>query len=77
LETDRGPIVVNQIAGLIARRIVCWSKVGDTLQQGQRYGLIRFGSQVDVVFPKSGVEMAVKKGDRVVGGLSVIARWNQ
>ena len=77
IETDRGPIVVNQIAGLIARRIVCWTKEGETLGQGERYGLIRFGSQVDVIFPKGSVDFTVKVGDRVLGGETVIARWKQ
>jgi phosphatidylserine decarboxylase len=77
IETPKGVIIVNQIAGLIARRIVCWTKEGDLVRQGERYGLIRFGSQVDVIFPKSGTEMAVKVGDRVVGGETVIARWTK
>jgi phosphatidylserine decarboxylase len=77
VETPKGPIVTNQIAGLIARRIVCWVKEGDSLQQGQRYGLIRFGSQVDVVFPKDAVEIVAKPTERVVGGKSVIARWTK
>lgn len=77
IENERGPIVVNQIAGLIARRILCWKKVGDHVVQGDRYGMIRFGSQVDVVFPSTGTQMSVEKGDRVVGGLTVIARWTR
>ena len=77
VSTDRGPLVINQIAGLIARRIVCWVKEGDTVTQGGRYGLIRFGSQVDVVFPSSGAEILVKPDQRVVGGKTVIARWTR
>jgi phosphatidylserine decarboxylase len=77
IESERGPVVVNQIAGLIARRIKCWVKAGDNVTQGQRYGLIRFGSQVDVVLPKTGAEFVAKKGDRVVGGKTVIARWTR
>lgn len=74
IETKNGPVVVTQVAGLIARRIVCWAKEGVSLKQGERYGLIRFGSQVDVALPiKSKVMVAV--GDRVVGGRTVIARW--
>lgn len=75
LETTRGSVVVTQIAGLIARRIVWWINEGQELKAGQRYGLIRFGSQVDVLLPPA-AEPAVKVGDRVTGGLSVIARWN-
>lgn len=75
IETKKGPVVVNQIAGLIARRIVCWIKNGASLSQGERYGLIRFGSQVDVIFPKGSVTFESKPGDRVVGGETVLARW--
>lgn len=75
VETDRGPLVINQIAGLIARRIVCWRKEGDMVKQGERYGLIRFGSQVDVIFPAAGAQMVAKVGEKVVGGETVIARW--
>lgn len=74
LETKHGSLIVTQIAGLIARRIVCWVKRGNKLEQGERYGLIRFGSQVDLHLPmKTKVMVAV--GDRVVGGETVIARW--
>jgi phosphatidylserine decarboxylase len=75
IESSHGPVVVNQIAGLIARRIVCWTKEGAGVTQGERYGLIRFGSQVDVIFPKDSVVFNVKPGDKVAGGASVIARW--
>ncbi|MBV9079605.1 MAG: phosphatidylserine decarboxylase [Elusimicrobia bacterium] len=75
IDSPRGPIVVNQIAGLIARRILCWVKHGDAVQQGQRYGLIRFGSQVDVIFPTTGVSIEVKPGERVVSGVTVLAKW--
>jgi phosphatidylserine decarboxylase len=74
LVTDRGTILVKQIAGLIARRIVCWVKEGDALEQGERYGLIRFGSQVDVLMPPS-TEVTISEGDRVVGGRTVIGKW--
>jgi phosphatidylserine decarboxylase len=76
LETPRGPIVLRQIAGLIARRIVAWSQEGDTLEKGQRFGMIRFGSRTDVYLPLE-VEVLVKPGDRVQGGATVIARWPQ
>ena len=56
-----------QIAGLIARRIVCWSKPGENLAVGDRIGLIKFGSRVDVFLP-AGSKIYVKRGDRVVGG---------
>jgi phosphatidylserine decarboxylase len=72
--SPRGKVEVTQIAGLIARRIVCWAKEGQAFEQGQRYGLIRFGSQVDVYVPDS-AEVMVKKGDRVKSGITVVAKW--
>lgn len=74
LETSRGNVVVRQIAGLIARRIVAWSKEGDSLAKGQRFGMIRFGSRTDVYLPVE-CEVLVEKGQRVAGGSSLIARW--
>lgn len=64
-------ILVKQIAGLIARRIVCYAKPGDTITRGERYGLIRFGSRVDLFLPKD-ADVSVKVGDRVKGGSDVI-----
>jgi phosphatidylserine decarboxylase len=65
-------ILVKQIAGLIARRIVCYAKAGDAIKRGDRYGLIRFGSRVDIFLPKS-AEIKVKPGDRIKGARDVIA----
>lgn len=64
-------ILVKQIAGLIARRIVCYAKPGDTIKTGDRYGLIRFGSRVDLFLPKD-AEIKVKVGDRVMGARDII-----
>jgi phosphatidylserine decarboxylase len=72
IETPRGKVLTRQIAGLIARRIVTYSKVGEQVQQGQRMGLIRFGSRVDVFLPLDAV-IKVKIGDMPVAGSSVIA----
>ena len=66
-------VVCTQIAGILARRIVCWSKTGDTLERGQKFGLIKFSSRTDVLMPSS-VMVTVKVGDRVRGGETVIAR---
>jgi phosphatidylserine decarboxylase len=74
IDHPRGSVRVVQVAGLIARRIVCRLKEGDTVERGERYGLIRFGSRVDVFLPAT-AEVAVKVGDRVRGGESVVARW--
>jgi phosphatidylserine decarboxylase len=74
LETAAGVrIAFVQIAGLIARRIICYPKVGDMLVRGTRYGLIRFGSRVDVYLPVY-VEPLVKLGDCTTAGLTVLGR---
>jgi phosphatidylserine decarboxylase len=72
LEGDGQRVVFKQIAGLLARRIVFTPKVGDRLERGQRVGLIKFGSRVDVIFDAS-ARVNVKVGDRVKGGASVLA----
>ena len=73
LATSLGEIGVKQIAGLVARRIVCRAKVGTDLQKGTRFGLIRFGSRVDLIVPP-GLEIVCKLGDKVVAGESVMIR---
>jgi len=70
---DGRSAVVTQVAGLIARRIVCWPAVGDTLIQGERFGMIRFGSRLDVYLPGAS-EVLVKKGERVFAGESILCR---
>src|SRR6478752_9650303 len=72
-QNARGIFVVRQLTGMIARRIVGWSQVGDELKKGEHFGMIRFGSRTEVYLPLDS-EMLVKVGDRVVGGSSVIAR---
>ena len=64
-------VLVKQIAGLIARRIVCWPNKGDLYEPGQRYGLIRFGSRVDILLPEN-IKLSVVCGDIVSGGQSII-----
>jgi phosphatidylserine decarboxylase len=66
-------VVVRQIAGVLARRVVLWKKKGDRVKLGERVGLMKFSSRMDVVVP-SGVEVLVKRGERVTGGVSVIGR---
>jgi phosphatidylserine decarboxylase len=66
-------IMFRQIAGLLARRIVLWKKQGDTVQLGERVGLMKFSSRMDVIVP-SEVEVLVRKGDRVVAGITVLGR---
>jgi phosphatidylserine decarboxylase len=72
IETPRGRILTRQIAGLIARRIVTYSKQDEKVEQGQRMGLIRFGSRVDVFVPLD-ARILVKVGDITVAGQTVLA----
>src|SRR6202790_5635132 len=74
LSTDAGEMVFKQIAGLIARRVVSWKSEGERVARGERIGLVRFGSRVDVWVPKD-AEILVKLGENVKGGSSVLARW--
>jgi phosphatidylserine decarboxylase len=74
IEGDGIRIEVKQIAGLIARRVVCWKKQGESLKRGELFGLIRFGSRVDIVVPEK-VQIAVEVGDRVYGGSSVLGEY--
>src|SRR5713226_3679184 len=74
LETDAGELTFKQIAGLIARRVVCWKKSGDRVARGERIGLVRFGSRADLWLPRDS-ELLVKVGDHVAGGSSVVAYW--
>jgi phosphatidylserine decarboxylase len=74
LSTDAGEMVFKQIAGLIARRVVSWKKAGEAVARGERIGLVRFGSRVDVWLPKE-AEILVKLGENVKGGSSTLARW--
>lgn len=66
-------IVFRQIAGVLARRIVLWKKKGDRVALGERVGLMKFSSRMDVVLPAE-VDVMVRKGDRVIGGVSVLGR---
>ncbi len=72
-ENSRVTIVVRQLTGAIARRIVAWAKVGDELKKGERFGMIRFGSRTELYLPLSATVL-VKVGDHVAGGSTVIAR---
>ena len=67
-------VVCKQIAGVLARRIVCWKRPGDRLELGERFGLIKFGSRTDLVLPPE-VEVVVAVGARVSGGATVIGRY--
>lgn len=73
IEGEKMTVVCTQIAGIVARRIVCWSKTGDNLELGEKFGLIKFSSRTDLLMPNE-VEVQVKVGDRVIGGETIIAR---
>ena len=70
---ERITVVCRQIAGVLARRIVCWKRAGDRVALGERFGLIKFSSRTDVVLPPE-VELTVRVGERVRGGVSIIGR---
>ena len=72
-ETPRATLVVRQLTGAIARRIVAWADVGDELKKGDRFGMIRFGSRTEVYLPLA-ADVLVKVGDHVNGGSTIIAR---
>lgn len=76
LVNERLTVVVTQIAGILARRIVSWKKLGDRLEKGELYGMIKFGSCTEVFLPLS-VDVCVRKGDKVVGGETVIGRIHE
>ena len=72
IDGPHGPVGAVQIAGLVARRILCWSEEGDALGQGERFGLIRFGSRVDVFLPE-GTTPRVALGQTMIAGETVLA----
>jgi len=74
--TEHGEIVYKQIAGWVARRVVSWKKAGETVARGERIGLVRFGSRMDIWLPEI-AEIAVKVGETVHGGSSILARMPQ
>jgi phosphatidylserine decarboxylase len=75
LDTTKGKVLVRQIAGLVARRIVTDHAVGQRVEQGERMGMIRFGSRVDLFVPV-GTRVLVRVGDRTRAGVTVVAQWN-
>ena len=74
IKGERLTVVCKQIAGVLARRIVCWKRPGDSLELGERFGLIKFGSRTDLVLPGE-VEVLVRVGERVSGGVTIIGRF--
>ncbi len=76
LDNGRLRVLVIQVAGILARRIVSWVTLGHKLKQGECYGMIKFGSSTELVVPKN-VEITVHKGDTVIGGITVMGRVKQ
>jgi phosphatidylserine decarboxylase len=73
IQGEKITVVCKQIAGILARRIVCWKAAGDSLGLGERFGMIKFSSRTDVILPAN-VRVTVKEGERVRGGITVIGR---
>ena len=69
---EKTTVIVRQIAGLVARRIVFWKQKGDIVEKGERFGLIKFSSRVDVLL-EPGINIIVKPGDRLKAGSSILA----
>ncbi|HEU4437196.1 MAG TPA: phosphatidylserine decarboxylase family protein [candidate division Zixibacteria bacterium] len=72
ITSSNGKILFKQIAGVLARRIVCRLKLGEEVTAGEKFGMIRFGSRVDIFLPE-GLELKVQKGDKVTGGETIMA----
>jgi phosphatidylserine decarboxylase len=75
IENENISVICTQIAGVLARRIVCWNRAGDHLARGEKFGLIKFSSRTDLLMP-NWVELCVNVGDRVKGGETVIAKYS-
>jgi phosphatidylserine decarboxylase len=73
IEGEQITVVCKQIAGILARRIICWKRVGERVALGERFGLIKFSSRTDVLLPAN-VEILVAEGARVTGGTTIIGR---
>jgi phosphatidylserine decarboxylase len=73
--TPHGLMAVKQIAGILARRIVCWVNLDEQVSQGQRLGLIKFGSRVDLLLPPD-VDVLIHVGQKLYGGQTIVARWS-
>jgi len=74
IASPRGEMMFKQIAGWIARRVLCWKAAGENVALGERVGMIRFGSRVDLWLPPE-AEILVRRGAHVAGGTTIVARW--
>jgi phosphatidylserine decarboxylase len=75
MKSSGGTLVFKQIAGAIARRVLCWKREGEEVGRGERVGMIRFGSRVDIWLQPE-AEVVVRRGQKVKGGETVLAKWN-
>jgi phosphatidylserine decarboxylase len=75
MKSSGGTLVFKQIAGAIARRVLCWKREGEEVGRGERVGMIRFGSRVDIWLQPE-AEVVVRRGQKVKGGESILAKWN-
>lgn len=73
IQGEKITVVCKQIAGILARRVICWKRKGDQLKLGERFGMIKFSSRTDILLPAT-VKVTVAEGDRVRGGITVIGR---
>jgi len=76
INSAHGKLLFNQVTGYVARRIVCELKSGQSVKSGERFGMIKFGSRVDIYVP-AGAALLVKEGDRTVGGETILAEWQK
>jgi phosphatidylserine decarboxylase len=73
IEGEKITVVCKQIAGILARRIICWKRAGDSVALGERFGLIKFSSRTDILMPAN-VDVIITEGERVQGGTTIIGR---
>ncbi|MCX7834765.1 MAG: phosphatidylserine decarboxylase family protein [bacterium] len=73
--SDYGKVAYTQVTGAIARRIVCTLKEGQKVKKGERYGMIRFGSRMDIFLPMEKVDVQIQEKEKVKGGATILARW--
>jgi phosphatidylserine decarboxylase len=73
IQSDGLTVRCTQIAGILARRIVCWKQTGDRVKCGERFGMIKFGSRTDLLLPAN-VDVIVREGMKVLGGVTIVGR---
>lgn len=75
IDNGQNKILVIQVAGLLCHRICNWVSIGQSLKQGERYGMIKFGSSTELYVPKDNFEPCVKRGNRVIGGVTIMGKF--